>query len=122
MSAIDGESPVILRAPHGAGYRIGPCRNIVKPGGSPRATAIADASFALRLVEGMPLDAEGGVEAGTVVLPGADGGHLDDDIRLEVLAQPVDEVLVDCRRCRRRALGVFDRVPFSVAEPWAVTP
>jgi len=64
----------------------------------------------------MPLDAEGGIEAGAVVLPGADSGHLDDDIRLEVFAQPPDERLVDRRRCGCRAFGVFERCPFPVAE------
>ena len=76
----------------------------------------------VRLVERVPLDAEGDVEAGAVVLPGADGGHLNDDVRREVLAQSPDQRLVDRRRCGRRALGVFERGSFGVAEPRAVTP
>ena len=70
----------------------------------------------------MPLDSKCGVEARTVVLPGADSGHLNDDIRLEVLAEPVDKLFVDGRRRCRDPLCIVERELFRVAELRSVAP
>ncbi len=70
----------------------------------------------------MPLDAERGVEAGAIVFPGADGGHLNDDICLEILAQANDQRFINRWWCRRRTLGVFERNPLRIAEVRTLAP
>ncbi len=78
--------------------------------------------LALRLVEPVPFDAEGGIEARPVVLPGTDLSHLDDLGWLEKLLQPANECLIGRGRCRCDPLGVVKCEPFRVAEFRLVAP
>jgi hypothetical protein len=70
----------------------------------------------------MPLDADGGVEPGAVVLPGDDSRHLDDGRLRKMLHQTSDERLVDGRRRGGHPLGVLQGQVFLDTEFASIPP